>query len=130
MARCLLTNTKLLDTLKQSGDQQCASLTCVQPQVDLTAWKNAAQNIAHRTACLLIACKAHICLVTAAEFDLVVGDSTVMSALILAQILEVPLVEVMPLPLIPPLFEQQQSIPNPVAYLPQLGTFHTLDMVR
>ena len=65
-----------------------------------------------------------------ADFNLVLGDTSVMSASILAQILEVPLVEVLPFPLIPPLFEQQQSIPNPVAYLPQLGTFYTLDMVR
>ena len=69
-------------------------------------------------------------LVTAAEFDLIVGDSTVMSAGILAQVLDVPLVEMVPFPLIPPVFEQSQSVPNPVAYLPQFGTFYTLDMVR
>ena len=71
-----------------------------------------------------------VCLMGAAGFDLVLGDVTVMMAAILAQILEVALVEMVAFPLVPPVFEQQQSIPNPVAYLPQFGTLYIVDMVH
>ncbi len=49
-------------------------------------------------------------------------------AALLEDLLNVPSVEVIPLPL-STLFTAPQSVPNPIAYIPQLGTILTPNMV-
>ena len=49
-------------------------------------------------------------------------------AALLEDLLDIPSVEVIPLPL-STIFTASQSVPNPIAYLPQLGTTLTPDMV-
>ena len=64
-------------------------------------------------------------------YDLILRDAVMWPSALLGDLLQVPTVEVIPLPLTS-LNAVPHSIPNPIAYIPQLGTNLTPDicMVR
>lgn len=62
-------------------------------------------------------------------YDLILRDTVMWPSALLGDLLQVPTVEVIPLPLTS-LNAVPHSIPNPIAYIPQLGTSLTPDMVR
>lgn len=47
---------------------------------------------------------------------------------LLGEILNIPSVEALPIPLVAPIFERSQALPNPVAYIPQFLTGYTTNM--
>lgn len=64
-----------------------------------------------------------------AGFDLFIQDGTNWPALFVQQQLGVPTVEFQPLPLLLPFTETLYQIPDPIAYIPQIGSALTPDMV-
>ena len=64
-----------------------------------------------------------------AGFDLFIQDGTNWPALFVQQQLGVPTVEFQPLPLLLPFMETLYQIPDPIAYIPQIGSALTPDMV-
>ena len=69
-------------------------------------------------------------LLKSTQFDLLLWDTTNWPAYILQHDLNIPNVELIPLPLLMPLLSQSQSVPNPMAYLPQLGSSNMPAMVQ
>ena len=61
-------------------------------------------------------------------FDLFLRDTTSWPCNVLSETLNLPSVEVLPLPLVP-ISAQRQGYPNNPAYIPQLGTDFTPEMV-
>lgn len=61
-------------------------------------------------------------------FDLFLRDTTSWPCNVLSDTLHLPSVEVLPLPLVP-ISAQRQGYPNNPAYIPQLGTDFTPEMV-
>ena len=62
-------------------------------------------------------------------YDLILRDAVMWPAALLEDLLGVPSVEVIPLPL-SSIYSRSQSVPNPISYIPQLGTTLTTNMVR
>jgi len=62
-------------------------------------------------------------------YDLILRDAVMWPAALLEDLLGVPSVEVIPLPL-SSMYSKSQSMPNPISYIPQLGTSLTPNMVR
>lgn len=62
-------------------------------------------------------------------YDLILRDAVMWPSALLGDLLQVPTVEVIPLPM-SSLNAAPHSIPNPIAYIPQLGTSLTPHMVR
>ena len=66
----------------------------------------------------------------AAKYDLVLRDALSWPALLPAEILGLPTVDVLTTPAIFPLFAPRYSIPNPVAYIPQMISTFPPNSVR
>jgi hypothetical protein len=62
-------------------------------------------------------------------YDLILRDAVMWPAALLEDLLGIPSVEVIPLPL-SSMYSESQSVPNPISYIPQLGTSLTPKMVR
>lgn len=84
----------------------------------------------HKDAALHIAADQSTLSRTKAEgYDLLMWDSGFWPGAVLQDLLNITSVEVQPLPvLLPWNWEYEQSIPNPIAYLPQYGTVFTTRM--
>ena len=63
------------------------------------------------------------------NFDLMLRDAVNWPSFFLEEFLEIPSVELLPLPVMMPLMETLSSVPNPIAYVPQLGTALNSSMV-
>ena len=55
-------------------------------------------------------------------YDVLLRDNTIWPAAVLEELLQVPSVELIPTHLAAPLYSFDQSIPNPIAYVPQFGS--------
>jgi len=88
----------------------------------------------------LLLCQVHLCFIVLsvcvyahaaiAEFDLILRDACYWPAAFLQDILEISSVELWPVVILMPwLWESEFSLPNPVAYLPQVGMDLTPNMV-
>ncbi len=64
------------------------------------------------------------------NYDLVLRDALSWPALLPAQILEIPYVDVLTTGVLQPFFGSWYSIPNPVAYMPQMTTASQPHTVR
>jgi len=64
-----------------------------------------------------------------AGFDLILQDTVFWPGALLGELLDIPIVEVLPLPIMTHK-EYEMSFPNPVAYAPQMGLAYTPHMVR
>ena len=64
-----------------------------------------------------------------ADFDVYLKDAWYWPADLLQDLLDVPSVDVLPFPVGMPMFERSHSIPNELAYVPQVGVDYTTDMV-
>ena len=64
-----------------------------------------------------------------AGFDAYLKDAWYWPADLLQDLLDVPSIDVLPFLIGMPLFEQSLSIPNELAYVPQLGVDYTTNMV-
>ncbi len=62
-------------------------------------------------------------------YDLILCDAVMWPAALLEDLLGVPSVEVIPLPL-SSMYSKSQSMPNPISYIPQMGTTLSPNMVR
>lgn len=62
------------------------------------------------------------------RFDAYLKDAWYWPADLLQDLLDVPSIDVLPFPIGMPLFEQSLSIPNELAYVPQLGVDYTTNM--
>ena len=65
----------------------------------------------------------------AAEFDVFLKDACFWPGDFLQDLLSVPTVDVASFAVGMPMFENSLSVPNPIAYLPQVGTGYTCNMV-
>ena len=63
-------------------------------------------------------------------FDAYLKDAWYWPADLLQDLLGVPAIDVLPFPIGMPMLEQSLSIPNQVAYVPQVGVDYTANMVR
>lgn len=78
---------------------------------------------------LIYQCPIHVHILTA-EFDLVLRDACYWPAALLQDTLGIDSVELWPVVILMPwLWESEFSLPNPVAYLPQVGMDFTPNMV-
>ena len=73
-------------------------------------------------------CIALTLVLPATGFDLIVQDTVFWPGALLAELLDVPIVEVLPLPIMTHK-EPEMSFPNPLAYAPQMGLAYTDKMV-
>ncbi len=61
-------------------------------------------------------------------FDLILQDTVFWPGALLGELLDIPIVEVLPLPIMTHK-EYEMSFPNPLAYAPQMGLGYTVQMV-